>query len=130
MIKNNKGFTIVEVLVALILFSLVSSALVLLLMSESKFRQKADDRLLAYAIAENHIEQIKGMDFILTEENLSKEIEMSGKSWFVNTELIDEQIVVRGSDYILRLQEMAVSVTKGNDTLPKATINFTRETYR
>ncbi|HUV56564.1 MAG TPA: prepilin-type N-terminal cleavage/methylation domain-containing protein [Dehalococcoidales bacterium] len=64
MIKNNKGFTLIEVLLAIALLGLIATALITGLATSAKGLLLADEREAAKNLAESQMEKVKEQPYI------------------------------------------------------------------
>jgi type II secretion system protein I len=84
---NSRGFTVMEILVALFIFSLVFLPLTELLVADSKFEKKYEQKQVAMLVAKNELEKAKRC--YKKSENSEYQVTMAGKSW--NVELAVEE---------------------------------------
>lgn len=78
---NPRGFTVMEILVALFIFSIVFLPLTELLVADSKFEKKYEQKQVAMLVAKNELEKAKRC-YKKTEDK-EYQVTMAGKSWNV-----------------------------------------------
>jgi len=115
--NNNRGYTIMEALIAIVVISILAMPIYRLLNTEKQLSTKARDRLSAYLIASSEMEKLKSvstpLDEIVEDEY---EIEMNHKNYKVERliknrfdefgEIVDET----GK----QLKEITIKVTLNN----------------
>lgn len=67
--KNQKGFTLIEVLVGIALIGIIASAFLFAIATAGKANIIADERATAESLARSQFEYIKKQAYILTDEN-------------------------------------------------------------
>jgi prepilin-type N-terminal cleavage/methylation domain-containing protein len=126
--QKENGFTLIEILAALVLFSIIFFPLGGLLVSESKLQRKYEDKQCAVQIAKSEIEKVKGCAWPVDDK--SYQVEMAGHRWDVNTTVKkDSGMTVLGTE-IIQPQYIAVKVSRENDTLVLADFAVLKETYK
>jgi type II secretion system protein I len=78
---NTRGFTVMEILVALFIFSIVLLPLTELLVADSKFEKSHEQKLTALLVAKNEVEKVKRTYKKI--ENGTYQVAMAGKQWNV-----------------------------------------------
>lgn len=61
--NNSQGFTIVELVVAIIVGSIITSAAMLILISHTRLSQRGRDLIIANAYAERKVESLRSLGF-------------------------------------------------------------------
>ena len=125
---NSKGFTLIEIMVALVIFSLVFLPLTAVLVAESKFEQKHEQKLVAMAVAKNEIETAKKTYVRLSDETY--QIRMAGRVWDVQRTVEGNEIAGRDSTLPKQLTTVTVRVSREKDSASLAEIRVLKETYQ
>lgn len=125
---NNKGFTLIEIMVALVIFSLIFLPLTAVLVAESKFEQKHEQKLVAMAVAKNEIETAKKTYNRLADETY--QVRMAGRTWNVQRTVEGNEIAGRDSTLPKQLTTVTIRISREKDTVSLAEIRVLRETYR
>jgi type II secretory pathway pseudopilin PulG len=123
------GFTLVEILVAFLIFSIVLLPLTAVLVAESKFERKHELKQVAILVAKNEIERSKTFRGVL--ENKEYIIDMAGVPWNVRREIENKEIAVAGAGPKDAIQNclITISVGRANDTATLAVFRVMKETY-
>jgi type II secretion system protein I len=125
---NNRGFTLIEILVAMLIFSLVFLPLTAVLVAESKFERSYEQKHAALAIAKSEIEKAK-RSFGKLEESEYR-VRMAGKAWNVERSVdVGEGAILSDSSGV-QLCTIRVRVSRDNDTQTLADLQVIKETYR
>ena len=125
---NNKGFTLVEILVALVLFSIIFLPLTGLLSAESKFEQKREQKMTAILVAKNELEKLIKPDG--KQENGDYQVAMAGRLWNVYRTVETGEGAITDSAKVFKRAMVTVRVTAEHDTAMLAEFSVMRETYR
>jgi len=123
---NIRGFTLVEILVALFVFSLVFLPLTAVLTAESKFERNYERKKTALLVAGNEIEKYKGLD--AADDNQEYRVLMAGKTWNVRRSVETAEAVADSA--ALEKKFVTVSITAENDSVVLAELRVLKETYR
>ena len=106
-IKNKKnGFSLVEVLIALLLLGTVGLGFMGILANSSAHTFTADIRATAESIARSQLENIKSESNYQTDASLYPKIEMPGDEW---------DVIITGETKGFGLQKISVTVTHAGD---------------
>ena len=125
---NSRGFTLVEIMVAMTIFSLVFMPLVAVLVAESKFERSYERKQVALAVAKNEIESAKKSYRRL--ENEAYQVHNAGKLWRVERNVDDSEVTVLPDSTRLGLSVVTVRVYGEKDTAPLADLRVLKEPYR
>lgn len=124
---NARGFTLVEVLVALFVFSIMFLPLAVVLSAESKFERSYERKTTALLVAGNEIEKYKRKD--AAGDNREYGVFLAGRSWTVRRTL--ETVEAGAADSaVYKESYLTVSVSPANDTAVLAELRVIKETYR
>ncbi|MBN2036358.1 MAG: prepilin-type N-terminal cleavage/methylation domain-containing protein [Chitinispirillaceae bacterium] len=126
---NNRAFTLIEILVAIMLFSLLLLPLTALLIAESKFEKRHEQKMIALLIAGNEIEKSKrafgeceGEEYTVT---------MAGFRWDVERIVeTEEGAIVDTGSAVVKQSLVTIRVRREDDTVTLADLRVLRETYR
>jgi len=125
---NRKGFTLVEILVALVLFSLIFLPLTSLFVAESKFEKKRGQKMTAMLVAKNELEKQKKTNG--KNENGDYQVDMAGQHWNVYRTVETGEGAVVDTTTAIKKVIVTVRVTAERDTSTLAEFSVMRETYR
>jgi type II secretion system protein I len=125
---NSRGFTLIEILVAMLIFSLVFLPLTAVLVAESKFERSYEQKLAALAIAKSEIEKAK-RSFGKLEESEYR-VRMAGKLWNVERTVDVGEGAILSDSSGLQLSTIRIRVARDNDTQTLADLQVLKETYR
>lgn len=89
---SKSGFTVMEILVALFIFSIVLLPLTELLVADSKFEKKYEQKRVAMLVAKNELEKAKRQFKKL--ENEEYQVSMAGREWRVELKLEEKELAV------------------------------------
>ena len=149
---NSRGFTVIEIMVALVIFSIVLLPLTTLLVADSKFENKYEQKQVALLVAKNELEKAKRSFKKIADEEYG--VTMGGRLW--NIELAVEkderaqlhagkkgqtqQVSPGGTQtqdqqaapepVAIVKQFVTVRVSRANDTNVLADLRVLKETYR
>jgi prepilin-type N-terminal cleavage/methylation domain-containing protein len=126
---NNRAFTLVEIIVAIMIFSLLMLPLTALLIAESKFEKRHEQKTIAMMIAGNEIEKSKRVFGYCEEEEYT--VTMAGLRW--NIERIvetEEGAIVDTGSAAIKQSLVTIRVRREKDTGTLADLRVMRETYR
>jgi type II secretion system protein I len=125
---NNRGFTLVEILVAIVIFSILLLPLTGVLIADSKFEERHERKTVAILVAKNEIEKCKELFSDLEEKEYS--VPMAGRIWNVSRTVETEEGAI--IDTLTRVKKtfITVRVTRENDTVRLADFRVMRETYK
>lgn len=89
---SKNGFTVMEILIALFLFSIVLLPLTELLVADSKFEKKYEQKRVAMLVAKNELEKAKrGFKKLKNEEY---RVSMAGREWTVELTLEEKELAL------------------------------------
>lgn len=125
---NSKGFTLIEIMVSLVIFSLVFLPLTAVLVAESKFEQKHEQKMVAMAVAKNEIETAKKTYVSLSDETYR--VSMAGRTWNVQRIVEGKEVADTGRTWPIPLTAVTIRVSREKDTALLAEIRVLKETYR
>jgi type II secretion system protein I len=124
-----RGFTLVEVLVALFIFSVVFLPLTGVFVAESKFERAHERKMIALLVAKDEIEKNKG--HYGKEGDEEYQVTMAGSVWNVRRSEENEELAAGADSSKLRKKSfITVSVAGEKDTACLAEFRVMRETYR
>ena len=125
---SDRGFTLVEILVAIVIFSILLLPLTGVLIAESRFEERHERKTVAMLVAKNEIEKSKKA-FGDIEEN-EYTVTMAGRVWNVSRTVETEEGAI--IDTLLKIKKtlITVRVTRENDTVRLAEFRVMRETYK
>ncbi len=113
--RNSRGFTLIEIMVALVIFAVLSVTLLTRLGGDIRSEQLLEEKTLASIVAENVLTEMRiKKDWSSVSDNKST-VEMAGKKWSVTTAVketedenlrqVDVRVVAandkRGASYLL-----------------------------
>ena len=126
--NNSRGFTLIEIMAAMVIFSLVFMPLTAILVAESKLSNKSERKRVAMLVARNELEKIKRH----WEEPKDEEydVPMAGKQWRVKRVIDTEEKVKAKETATVQLCGITISVSAEKDTTTLAEFKVLRETYR
>ena len=139
---SDRGYTVVEVLVALILFSIIVLPIADLFVAESRFNKKYEQKIVSMMVAQNELEKAK--QAIVIPQSDEYTVSLYGKEWRVKrTVSTVERSISSVTDTNLKplqglpQKEMAssktfitVSVRRENDTGSLCEFRVMKETYQ
>jgi type II secretion system protein I len=125
---NNRGFTLVEILVAIVIFSILLLPLTSVLIAESKFESKYEQKITAMQVAKNEIEKSKQASGTLESDEYT--VTLAGKTWNVSRSVETGEGALIDTTLLLKKSYITVAVTRENDTVKLAEFRIMRETYR
>ena len=125
---NDRGFTLVEILVAILLFSILLLPMTGVLIAESKFEERHERKTMAMLVAKNEIEKCIKSSGVLEEKEYT--VTMAGRVWNVSRSVETEEGAIVDTLSILKKTFITVRVTRDNDTVRLADFRVMRETYR
>ena len=122
------GFTLIEILVSLMIFSLVMLPLTAVLVAESKFERSYEHKLVAMLVAKNEIEKTKAVPSFLEDEEYT--VEMAGRRWIVSRTIENSEFALTGDTEKEQHGFINIRVGRENDTAALADLRVMKETYR
>ena len=122
------GFTLVEILVAIFIFSILLLPLTALLIAESKFAAKHEQKTIAMLVAKNEIET--GKKAALAVESGEYTVTMGGKTWDVVRNVETGEGAAVDTSHLLKKTFVTVKVSRENDTVTLAEFRVMREVWR
>jgi type II secretion system protein I len=122
------GFTLVEILVAIFIFSILLLPLTALLIAESKFAAKHEQKIIAMLVAKNEIET--GKKAVLAVESGEYTVTMRGKTWNVVRTVETGEGAAIDTSLVLKKTFVTVRVSKENDSVKLAEFRVMREIWR
>jgi type II secretion system protein I len=125
---NKGGFTLIEIMVALVVFSLVFLPLTALLVAESKFEANYRRKQVALMVAKNEIEKCK-RSFGATRDD-GYTVVMAGKPWEVRRSVEECDPAAITDSTAIRRMFITVRVSRDRDTTALAELRVMREAYR
>jgi type II secretion system protein I len=127
LIASCPGFTLVEILVSLVIFSLILLPLTAVLVAESKFGRSYEQKYTALIVAKNEIETAKKCFTRLSDEEYR--VTMAGREWLVQR-IVEEAVNER--DTVLPFSPLAVTVriSRVKDAAVLAELRVLKETYQ
>jgi type II secretion system protein I len=102
---NTRGFTVMEILVALFIFSIVLLPLTELLVADSKFEKKYEQKRVAMLVAKNELEKAKRRFKKL--ENEEYQVSMAGREWNVELQIEEKELALVPGQKSRPIQEVA-----------------------
>jgi general secretion pathway protein I len=126
--RSDRGFTLVEILVALMIFSLVLLPLTAVLVSESKFERSYQRKLVAMLVAKNEMEKTKAASGFLEDGDYI--VEMAGRRWNVSRTLENSEVTLTDGTVKGQHGFITIRVGRENDTAVLADLRVMKETYR
>ena len=125
---NNRGFTLIEIMVALLVFSLIFLPLTAVLVAESKFERVYERKQVAMTIAKNEIEKAKRTFRQLSDEEY--QTAMAGKLWSVERTVRRGEAAVLADSAKVPIDTILLRVRAESDTTVLAEFQVLKETYR
>ncbi len=86
---NIRGFTLIEIMVALIIFAVLSVTLLVRLGDSIRSEQYLESKTLASLLAENVLAEMRIKEEWSNVRSDNKTVKMSGKNWTVKTTVTD-----------------------------------------
>ena len=117
-----------EILVALVLFSIIFLPLTGLLSAESKFEFKRERKMTALLVAKNELEKLIKVNG--KSENGDYRVSMAGRIWNVYRTVETGEGAMKDSTEAVKKTMVTVRVTAERDTAMLAEFSVMRETYR
>ena len=105
--RNQKGFTLIEIMVALVIFSLLSVTLLVRLGGDIRSEQVLEEKTLASIVAENFLTELRIKKDWSSVNNDKLTVEMAGRKWDVTTTVKDTEVE--------NLRRVDVRVVMAND---------------
>lgn len=87
--KNDGGFTLIEVLVALAILAVASASLIKVSAQALRQSSALEERTIAYWVAENTITQMQLDHEMVASGDRSEVVQMASREWSVNIHVID-----------------------------------------
>jgi len=125
---NNHGFTLVEILVAIMIFSILLLPLTGVLIAESKFSERHERKITALLVAKNEIEKSKKT--YSGQDNDEYTVTMDGRNWTVTRTFETEEGAIVDTLATIKKTFVTVRVTRENDTTRLAEFRVLKETYK
>jgi len=145
---NSRGFTMIEILVALLLFSIILLPLTSLLVADSKFEKKYEQKQVALLVAKNELEKAKRT--YRKVDNNQYQVTMAGRVWNVELQVKEsERVTVQGTvqaprplgmplasldsahaPTVIAKQFITIKVSRDNDSTVLAEFRVLKETYQ
>lgn len=125
---NNRAFTLVEILVAIMIFSLLLLPLTGVLIAESRYRERYERKIVAMLVAKNELERSKKM--YAQAEGDEYTVTMAGRVWNVTRTVVTGEGALLDSMQTVRQSLVTIGVTRENDTLKLAEFSMIREIWR
>lgn len=150
---SKSGFTVMEILVALFIFSIVLLPLTELLVADSKFEKKYEQKRVAMLVAKNELEKAKRRFKKL--ENEEYQVTMGGREWNIELKVEEKELALVPGQNSRPIQEITpgtgiqvpgqpaqtvtsavakqyitVRVSRSSDTNALAEFRVMKETYR
>lgn len=125
---NKRGFTLVEILVAIMLFSILLLPMTGVLIAESKFEERHERKTTAMLVAKNEIEKSLKTFGDLDEKEYT--VTMAGRAWKVARSVETEEGAIIDTLSTIKKTLITVRVTRDNDTVRLAEFRVMRETYQ
>lgn len=113
--RRRAGFTLIEVLVALLVLGAVGAAAIALVGQNARFIAASEDRLYASIAADNAMVDAVGGEGVLDRGEVAAEVDFAGRKWTVTRTVSDS-----GVEGLMRV-DIAVRKEKGTQTLARAT---------
>jgi type II secretion system protein I len=123
-----RGFTLVEILVALFIFSMVFLPLTAVLTAESKFERLHERKMTALLVAKNELEKSKKRWGKETAEEY--QVVMAGTVWNVARTVENAGDALADSAACYGKRFVTVRVGAEKDTATLAELRVVKETYR
>ncbi|MCF6235813.1 MAG: type II secretion system minor pseudopilin GspI [Gammaproteobacteria bacterium] len=113
--SENRGFTLIEVTVALLVLAIALSAIIKTVSDNISNASYLRDKTIAHWVAMNKVTELHVSDVLPATGSTTGEMEMAGREWFWKAE-----ITATEDDYVHKLN---VEVkTERNDEFPLATL--------
>ncbi len=113
--SENRGFTLIEVTVALLVLAIALSAIIKAVSDNISNASYLRDKTIAHWVAMNKVTELHVSDVLPATGSTTGEMEMAGREWFWKTE-----ITATEDDYVHKLN---VEVkTERSDEFPLATL--------
>ncbi|MBN1128442.1 MAG: prepilin-type N-terminal cleavage/methylation domain-containing protein [Chitinispirillaceae bacterium] len=125
---DRSGFTLVEILVAIFIFSVLLLPLTALLIADSKFAAKHEQKVIAMLVAKNEMEKAKKMVGTLEEGDYA--VTMADKAWNVSTKVETEEGALLDTFRMIKKTYVTIGVRRENDTVTLSEFRILRETWR
>jgi type II secretion system protein I len=143
---NSRGFTVMEILVALFIFSIIVLPLAELLSADSKFEKKYEEKQVAMLVAKNELEKAKRS--YKKPVNDTFQVTMAGKKWDIAIAVEEKELALvparktlqtgqLPTDSILPVKPetigkrfITVRVSRPSDTATLAEFRVMKETYK
>jgi type II secretion system protein I len=125
---NDRGFTLVEILVAIMLFSILLLPLTGVLIAESKFEERYERKTTAMLVAKNEI--VKSVKAFGDLEEKEYTVTMAGRVWNVSRSVETEEGAIIDTLSIIKKTFITVRVTRENDTVRLAEFRMMREMFK
>jgi general secretion pathway protein I len=93
MINNNHGFTLLEVLIALVIFAVISMICYLRLDASIRASTRIEQRYMALWIADNQLDEIYSERDSLSPGGKKSEIKVGSQKWQVKAEITETEVV-------------------------------------
>jgi type II secretion system protein I len=107
---NRHGFTVMEILVALFIFSIVLLPLTELLVADSKFEKKYEQKRVAMLVAKNELEKAKRS--FKKAENEEYQVSMAGREWNVGIRVEEKELALVPGQNARPINEMTQGGTQ------------------
>lgn len=101
--RSDRGFTLIEVMIALTVFALLASAIALTNIQSLRNARQLDEQLQARWINQNVLTEIRLEDSFPRSGSTDREYEYNGRTWIVDIEVQVEDSEVLGS-YLRHIQ--------------------------
>ncbi|MCU0608683.1 MAG: prepilin-type N-terminal cleavage/methylation domain-containing protein [Chitinispirillaceae bacterium] len=122
------GFTLIEIMVAMVVFSLVFLPLTAILVAESKLGAASERKRVAMLVARNELEIAKKTRLDLTDETY--DVPMAGKTWRIQRIVENGEGISDKNEKVVQLTAVSVRVSEAHDTSALADFSVIRETYK
>lgn len=125
---SERGFTLVEILVAIVIFSILLLPLTGVLIAESRFEERHERKTVAMLVAKNEIEKSKKAFGEL--EGNEYTVKLAGRVWNVSRTVETEEGAIIDTLSKVKKTFITVRVTRENDTVRLAEFRVMREMYK
>ncbi len=125
--KKSPGFTLIEVVVAVVVFALMITPAIGVLYAEGKLQRKYQEKSRAMLIAKSEIERWKAWPGDLKE--FERPVVSNGRTWHVTLSVEPSEEALRIGRRIIRPEFITVSVVNENGNA-LAEFRVMREPYR